>query len=147
MVRRHSQGLTLVELVVSIAIIAVVVTGVMLVISNAARHSADPMLTEQATAIAQAYLEEIIGKPLADPPGGDTGRATFDDVWDYNGLSNTAGAVDQSGTVIAGLEAYNVAVQVTAVTLNGSPATQIAVTVTHDGDPRINISVSGWRLN
>lgn len=145
--QRHSQGLTLVELVVSIAIIALSVTGVMMVIGNTARHSADPMLTEQAAAIAQAYLEEIVGKPLADPPGGDTGRATFDDVWDYNGLNDSTGARDQSGAVIAGLTTYNVAVQVTAVTLNGSPATRISATVTHDGDPRLNISVNGWRLN
>ncbi|OGT88427.1 MAG: hypothetical protein A2286_11045 [Gammaproteobacteria bacterium RIFOXYA12_FULL_61_12] len=140
--------MTLVELVVSIVIIALVITGVMLVISNTARHSADPLLTEQAAAIAQAYLEEITGKPLIDPPGGDAGtRATFDDVWDYNGLNDTGGAIDQSGATIAGLTTYNVAVQVTAVTLNGSPATRISVTVTHDGDPRLNISVNGWRLN
>ena len=51
-VRRGQGGVTLVELVISIVVIAIAVSGVIPLISNTIRHSADPMILHQAVAIA-----------------------------------------------------------------------------------------------
>ena len=151
---RTQLGATLVELIVSIVIVSVAITGVMMVISNTTRASADPLLRTQAAAIAEAYLEEILSQSLDDPGSAETGgpesgetRATYDDVSDYHGLDDDAGAVDQNGAAITGLEAYNVAVTVAAATIGGEPSKRIEVTVGHDGVPGLVVRVAAHRLN
>ena len=109
---------------------------------------------QQATAIAQAYMDEILVQPLNDPDGGETGaaeagetRATFDDVSDYHGLADASGARDQTGAAIPGLDAYNVDVTVTAATLAGQPAKRITVNVGFDGDTSYRLPLTAFRLN
>jgi len=155
--RSGQRGVTLIELVVSIVILSVAATGILMVMTQTVLSSADPMLREQATAIAQSYMEEILTQPLTDPDGVETNgpeggesRATYDDVWDYHGLNNSAGALDQNGATVSGLEGYNIAVTVTGATFGpgaGSPALRIAITVTHDGQAGINVPVVAYRLN
>jgi MSHA pilin protein MshD len=147
-------GATLIELIVSIVILSVAAVGIMMVITQTTMNSANPMIRVQGTAILQAYMEEILSQPLTDPAGGDTGsaeagetRATYDDVTDYNGLTDTTGARDQQGNLISGLGGYNVTVAVTDTTLNGSNAKRILVTVTYDGDADFSIPVAAYRLN
>ena len=74
------------------------------VLSSTVGRSADAMVMSQAVAIAEAYLEEISLKAFADPDGvdGETTRAAFDDVDDYNGLVDN-GARDQFGTALVPL--------------------------------------------
>jgi MSHA pilin protein MshD len=155
-IRRHrfQFGATLVELIVSIVIVSVSVTGIMMLISNTTRASADPMLRTQATAIAEAYLEEILSQALNDPDTTETGgaeagesRANYDDVSDYHGLADTGGAIDQSGNPIVGLEGYNVSVGVTASSVGSAVSKRIQVSVTHDGAPGVNISITAHRVN
>ena len=148
------QGATLVELVISVVIISISVTGIMMVIANVSRSSADPMIRVQAMMIAQAYMEEVLAQPLVDASGIDTGgpeagetRATYDDLTDYNGLNDNTGARDQSGNLIAGLDAYNVSVSVVDATLSGEPAKRVRVLVTYDGDVDFNMPLSSYRLN
>jgi len=150
---KHYRGATLVELIVSIVILSVSAVGVMMVITQTTITSANPMIRAQGTAIAQAYMEEILSRPLTDPAGGDTGsaeagetRATYDDVTDYNGLNDATGARNQSGTLISGLEGYNISVVVTATTLNGNAARRISVTVTYDGVAQFILPVTAYRL-
>ncbi|MDJ0740654.1 MAG: prepilin-type N-terminal cleavage/methylation domain-containing protein [Gammaproteobacteria bacterium] len=152
--RQRQHGATLIELVVSIVIISISVTSVMMVVANATQRSADPMVRTQAISIATAYLEEILSQALTEPSGVDTGaaeagevRATYDDITDYHGLSDAAGAIDQFGNPIVGLEGYNVAVDVAASTVNGDPASRVRVTVTFDGDGAFAISLNAYRLN
>lgn len=155
--RNTQRGVTLIELVVSIVILSVATAGIMMVITQTTLSSADPMIREQATAIAQSYMEEILTQPLSNPGGSEVNgpeagevRATYDDVWDYNGLNNNAGALDQNGAAVSGLSGYNIAVRVTNATLGpgaGSPAARIVVTVTYDGLANINIPVTSYRLN
>ncbi|WP_365666682.1 type II secretion system protein, partial [Oceanithermus sp.] len=52
--RPRAGGMTLVELVVAIVVISIAVAGVLAALTQAMRHGADPMLTEQAVAIAQS---------------------------------------------------------------------------------------------
>lgn len=144
---KQKQGFTLIELVISIVVVSIALGGVLMAINYAVIHSADPMLQHQAVAIAESYLEEILLKPFADPDGIDTEstRALFDDVDDYNDL-NDSGARDQTGTVITGLENYDVAVTVTNTSLNGiGAANSMEITVTVSPPGGINISLSGFR--
>ncbi|NNJ92712.1 MAG: prepilin-type N-terminal cleavage/methylation domain-containing protein [Gammaproteobacteria bacterium] len=152
---KHYKGATLVELIVSIVILSVSAVGVMVVITQTTSKSANPMIRAQGTAIAQAYMEEIMSQPLTDPSGVDTGgrepgesnnRASFDDVTDYFDVDDDDGARDQNGALIPGLEGYNVTVAVTATTLNGSAARRIVVNVTYDGIAQFSLPVTAYRL-
>ncbi|TVO77648.1 prepilin-type N-terminal cleavage/methylation domain-containing protein [Sedimenticola selenatireducens] len=153
----RQRGVTLIELVVSIVILSVATAGIMMVMTQTTLSSADPMIREQATAIAQSYMEEILTQPLLNPGGGEVNgpevgeiRSTYDDVWDYNGLTNNAGALDQNGNAVPNLQGYNIAVLVSSATIGtgaGSPAVRIIVTVTYDGLAGINVPVTAYRLN
>ena len=147
-------GATLIEMVVSILIISVTLTSVMMVITQIGRSSADPMIRTQATAIAQAYMDEILVQALDDPDGAESGgaepgetRANFDDVSDYNGLADSDGARDQMDAAIAGLDGYNVDVTVSAATIGGYPAKRIQVQVGFDGDPNLLVPIVAYRMN
>ena len=141
-------GVTLVELLVSIVIVSIAASGVLGVLSMTTAASADPMIRHQAAAIAEAYLEEIMLKPITDPDGvdGEAARADYDDLDDYDGLLD-AGARDQFGLAIAALGSYDVGVSVSPSSgLAGIPAAdvlRIDVVVTHGSD--ISFELSGYR--
>ncbi len=137
----RQRGVTLIELVVSIVVAGIAVGALTLVLAVTGGRSADPMILEQASAIAQAHLAEVTLKSFCDPdydadadPGtpldcpADCGgpvcsacrgagavteaaRPLYDDVCDYDGLSS-AGVFDQTGAVVPGLDLYAVTVQV-----------------------------------
>ena len=115
---------------------------------DTAARSAVPMVRHQAAAIADAYLEEILLKPLTDPDGvdGEALRTDFDDIDDYDGLAD-AGALDQFGNPVAGLASYNVSVSVTSTAaLPAVPAADVfRVDVTVLRSPEVNFTVSGYR--
>lgn len=145
---KRQAGVTLVELLVSIVIVSIAAGGVLGVLSMTTAASADPMIRHQAAAIAEAYLEEIMLKPVVDPDGtdGEAARADYDDLDDYDGLVD-AGAHDQFGLAIAGLSSYNVGVSVSPS--NGLPSVPVAdalrvdIVVTRGSD--INFVLSGYR--
>jgi MSHA pilin protein MshD len=145
---RGERGTTLIELIVSIVIVAIAASAVLGVLSSSAGRSADAMIMAQAVSIAEAYLEEISLKAYADPDGidGETVRTDFDDVDDYNGLLDS-GARNQFGTAIAELSRYTVAVTVgTSSALTSVPsgdALRIDVQVTYT--PNVTVALSGYR--
>jgi len=145
---KHQQGVTLVELLVSIVIVSIAASGVLGVLSMTTAGSADPMIRHQAAAIAESYLEEILLKSFTDPDAidGEAARVDYDDLDDYDGLAD-AGARDQFGSPIAGLGDYNVVVAVTAsAALPAVPAAdtlRIDVVVTRGVD--VSFSLSGYR--
>jgi MSHA pilin protein MshD len=146
-------GVTLVELVLAILILAVALAGVLSVFDLTTRHSADPMVREQARAVAEAYLEEVVLQPFADPsPGGDESgeaRGSFDDVDDYDGLEDV-GVRDQTGTPVPGLGDYRVTVAVLPEALDDVPAQharRITVTVTPLDSPRLAVTMSAFRTD
>lgn len=142
------RGATLIELVVSIVVIAIAASAVLGVLSRSVGRSADAMVLAQAVSVAEAYLEEISLKPYADPDGvdGEALRTDFDDVDDYNGLVDN-GARDQFGAALASLSAYTVNVTVaTSAALPGVPAAdteRVDVQVTHPGN--ITVRLSGYK--
>ena len=144
----RQRGVTLVELVIAITIVAIAATAVMGAMSTVSTRTADAMVQQQAVSLAQAYLEEVLQRPIGDPDGvgPESGRGTWDDIDDYNGLSD-AGAQDQFGNAIPALSNYNVTVAVVQTTaLTGVPSTaarRVDVTVT--GPAGVTVALSGYR--
>ena len=149
MTRRSSQGFTLFELVITIAILAIAVAGILVVYITTVRSSADPMQREQAVAIAESYLDEILPKRFNDPDGadGETNRSDFDDVDDYDQINGEV-PTDMHGNAIAGLGAYSVDVVVSASSLNGltggTQSLRVDVIVSYGANA---ITISGYRTN
>lgn len=151
---RRQSAFTLVEIIVTIVVIAIASTA-LLSFANIVRGSADPVIQQQATTIAEAYLEEILLRAFNDPQGselglgtvepGEAGRAEFDDVQDYSTLA-AGPTADQFGNPVAALAAYTVTVSVTNDALGGLPVAdslRVDVNVNH---PAIgNIQLSGFR--
>ncbi|MDF2445402.1 MAG: prepilin-type cleavage/methylation protein [Moraxellaceae bacterium] len=140
----RQRGLTLVELVIALVVFSVGVMALLAAMARFGGSSADPLLAVQARAIAEAYLEEILSKSFTDPaldpltgaacPAPNAGgRSVYDNICDYRGLPDQL-VRDQSGTLIAGLDDYRVAVTVADnVAFQGVPAGQVLqvdVTVT-----------------
>lgn len=145
---KRAAGMTLIEVVIAITVMAVCVTAVVGLLSSIAIRSASSMVAEQSTEIASAYLEEILSKAYTDPDGvNEAGRQNFDDVRDYNGLIDN-GARDHTGTAIAGLDQYRVQVIVTTVQIgapNNVPVRRADVRVT--GPNGAIVRLLGHRAN
>ena len=141
---RHS-GFTLLEIITTVVVLAVAAPTLMSVFSSTIQTSADPMFQHQALSIAEAYMEEILLKDFTIGP--ETTRANFDDVRDYNGLTDV-GARDQANNLIAGLNDYTISVTVANDGLNGIAAAdslRIDLTVSHALID--DILLSGYRVN
>jgi len=143
---RHQRGATIIELVITIVIISIALVGILGVVNLSVKHSADPVVRQQAIAIAESYLEEILLLPVIDPDGSNIGetRATFDNVEDYDGLSDT-GAKDQNGNAISGLENYTISISVSDQNLSAVTMKQATVSVIRPGTD--TISLNGYRAN
>ena len=147
--RKTNRGFTLSELIVAMVVIAVALVGVMSVINYTTLHSADPVLRQQSIAIAEAYMEEISLKNYTDPDvDGEGSRALFDDVDDYDGLSDT-GAIDQNSHAINGLENYLVSVSVLAQNYGplGSEVAGLKIDVTVTDPAGESLVLTGYRAN
>jgi MSHA pilin protein MshD len=150
------SGLTLVELIVAMVIIAVGVAGILLAFDVATRASADPLMPKQALAVAEALLEEVQLAPFTycdpDDPAAQTANGPgecavpeaagpetgdgrpFDNVSDYHGLVLNP-ISDVSGVPTAGLAGYSAAITVTPAALHtiaalSGDAVRITVAVT-----------------
>lgn len=136
-INRQQLGVTLIELVAVILILSVALVGVATGISAAISRTSDVMVETRAVALAQSYLDEILGKrfdegsaPRGIPPcrtnctdavdfgpdGGETERDDFDDVDDYHGLDEGDGQTDPlqdaEGNARSGYDNYRVTVSV-----------------------------------
>ncbi len=155
--QHHVFAFTLIEVLITIVVLAIAASAIVNVYIHAVNSSADPLLQQQAIAIANAYMEEIQSQHFADPVVAETGgpeagevRATYNDVQDYNGLTDV-GAKDQNGNALPTLSAYTVTVKVSghglsgAATISAANALRIDITVTHPAiDP---VVLSGYRSN
>jgi len=163
----HKQrGVTLVEIVITIVVLSVGVSGILNVMWQTTTYSADPMQRQQALNIAQAYMEEILAKPFLDPSivqakppvvpctALDAPRTAYDDICDYTQIS-TQVPTDVTGTAIAGLNGYNVELRFNNTSPALGPAAnqltvadnqlirvEVEVTPPGGGDP---ITISAYR--
>lgn len=60
------HGLSLIELVVAIVIISVGLVGILSVLRLSTTKSADPLVSKQARAVADALMEEILSRDFGD---------------------------------------------------------------------------------
>ena len=143
----RQAGVTLVELIVAIVIVSVALGGLMAVYNRAGTASADPLVTQQMLAIAEAMMEEVLQKPFAVDSTAAPSRAFYNDVRDYAAYGPVA-VSDVNGGAIAGLERYRVAVRVDESALTGVPAAQalrVRVTVSDPETKATDIVLTGWR--
>lgn len=146
MTRPGQRGFTLIELIIFIVVVGAGLAGILSVMNQVVRHSADPMLTKQAAALADSVLEEVLQKAFADPDGtnvGETDRSNWDNVDDFNSATQAAFGLPPN------LAGYAVAVAVTdgSAALGGVvQARRVTVTVTINatGD---SIALTGYRAN
>ncbi len=143
--KTSNSGFTLLEVLTTVIVIAVAATALMSVFSSTVRTSADPMFQHQALAIAEAYMEEIRLKDFAVGP--ETTRASFDDVRDYNGLTDV-GARDQNNNLIAGLNDYTISVTVVNDGLNGiAAADSLRIDIVVSRALIDDVLLSGYRVD
>lgn len=140
-------GLTLVEMVVFIVIVGVALAGVLATYQIAVRGSADPLVSRQLQAIAEAMLEEVLLQDFADPDGSgvEANRALYDDVDDYKNYGvGVAGIFYPNGDPVPNLGGYGVEVSVaSAADWNGALAKRITVRATHGANQ--SFTLSGYR--
>lgn len=169
----RQAGVTLVEMIVFIVVVAVAVAGVLGALNVATRSSADPLIQKQALAIAESLLEEVQMMPftVCDPDDANAATAVvtgdcaslpegigtegaetrysattpFDNVSDYHGFAMT-GIVDASGAAIPALAGYNATVSVASHAFGGIPAAQsVLITVTVTGPANTTVALQGLR--
>jgi len=138
----RARGVTLVELVVAIVVIATAgaaLSGTLAYLNGTGNTS---ILQAQAQSIANAYLNEITGKRfVAD--GVEGSRDQYDDIFDYNGLDD-ATALDEFGNAAGN---FRVRVVVGAGVLGpGLPAADVRrIDVTVDYGNGSSVVASGYR--
>jgi MSHA pilin protein MshD len=137
------RGMTLIEVTMGIVVIALAGTALVGTLSYLAGSGNASMLQAQAQSIANAYLNEILGKAFVDPNvNGETQRSQFDDIGDYNGL-DTPTATDEFGNPAGN---FRVRVSVVAGALNGIPAVDVRrIDVTVDYGSGARVIASGYR--
>lgn len=111
----RQRGISLIELVIFIVIISAAMAGVLLVMNQVTRSSADPLIRKQALAVAESMLEEIrlqdlSGVACTGTLAADSLRTGVTSVWDYCNYTTTNGILDFStNNPVGGLEGYNIA--------------------------------------
>ncbi|WP_430461584.1 prepilin-type N-terminal cleavage/methylation domain-containing protein [Thalassolituus sp. LLYu03] len=151
------RGMTLVELVIVIVIISLALVASLTGFSVLAGRNADSLVLTRTVDLVQLYADEILAKRFDESTGNGgsptyTGcritndgesRANYDDVDDYNGISNESPAfADQS---IAALYAgYSVSVRVSCdngvgANLNGAKRVDIEVTAVNGQVARFSV--------
>jgi len=135
------RGFTLIELILFIVIVGVATTGLFSAINSSTVNNVNPLFQVRALELAQAQMDEIIGKRYDDksPNGGfppcDSGetipviaplcdssddKEDLSDIDDYHGF-NTVPSSAYGG--------FTIAVTVSNETLNSRPMKLITVTV------------------
>jgi len=151
--RFRQDGFTLIELILFIVVVGVATAGLFAAINSSTVNNVNPLLEVRALELAQAQMDEIIGKRYDDrsPNGGfppcDSGEAgavscnSTDSKTDRSDLDD----FDGYSTLPGGYADYSMAVTVSYETLDGRPAKLITVTVTPgNGDP---VTLSAYRSN
>lgn len=144
MTRPRQQGFTLIELIIFIVVVGAGLAGILSVMNQVVRHSADPMLTKQAAALADSVLEEVLQKAYDDPDGtavSESDRSNWDNVGDFNNATQAAFGLPPN------LAGYSL--EVTVVDDNttlGVSARRVTVTVTINatGD---SMALTGYRAD
>ena len=140
---KQRRGFTLAEVLIASAILSFVTLGIVQAVTAGQSQTLDALKRSRAQALAEVLLEEILAKPYADPEGattfgpdtGESGRTDFDNIDDYHGYLESAGAIaNHAGTVYPNdYQSLERSVSVVAVTNSvtdlGGDHTGVQVTV------------------
>lgn len=147
----RQAGLTLVEMIVTIVILSIALLGITATLNLGTSQSSDTLFELRATALAQAYLDEILSKKYDErsrnsgiPPcvatglpgrkctptlgtnGSESARTSFDDVDDYDGLDEGVNGTDilrdSQGNARAGYGNFRVQVDVRRILIGSGQA-------------------------
>jgi MSHA pilin protein MshD len=143
----RAKGFSLIELVITIVVLGIALSALSTSLFTGVGRSADPMWQSKATQLSQAYLDEMLSmryqenSPLgggavgncsiAGAETGESSRSLFDDVDDYNGLTETATFLD--GTTTSSYSGYSISIVVSCDDHLGASSTNtklITLTVT-----------------
>jgi len=150
---KNEQGMTLLEVILMIVVLSVGLTGVLVYFIQGVKNSSNSQISTVAAVLAQDLMEEIKSKcwdetsTTTSPCGGtvtpstigaDGGetRATYDDVDDYNGLSDSPPEDSQGNSMPAAFNDYTRSVSVCYVassdlnTCTGGTSNYKKITVT-----------------
>ncbi|OZG70848.1 MSHA biogenesis protein MshD [Hahella sp. CCB-MM4] len=122
--RCRQNGITLIELVISIVVLGIALTAIVSAISTSVSRSSNILLQDRMIELSQAYMDEIVGKRFDEdtPIGGyppvtnctinteEGDRGSFDDVDDYDGLDEAP--TSQTTANFANYTDYRVTVSV-----------------------------------
>ena len=96
---RHTRrGFTIAEALLAATILSIVSATALLPFAAGLHQSVEAARLEQAVALGQAMMEEILARPFADPDGGtpavgpesgETSRDKFDNIDDFNGYAES----------------------------------------------------------
>jgi MSHA pilin protein MshD len=164
---KRVSGFSLMEMVLTIAIISVSLVVLITAFGGLAKRTADPVLQAKAAFLGQAYMDEIItkrfdeqspigGTPACDasscsatlgpdalPSGATESRTDYDDVDDYTGLIETP-SLNALGAARPEYDGFQIAVQVRYAGGDfGRPShtlKRIEVTVTPPGENGIRFT-------
>jgi len=111
---RDQRGVTLIDLILTIIIVAIAVPPMVALLSNMTRQSTFAVTVARANHLASTLFEEVRSKRWDEntgaasatlgPDSGET-RATYDDVDDFNGLNETPPR-DSQGAAISGTTGF-----------------------------------------
>lgn len=104
---KRRRGLTLIEAMTAAVVLSIAVIAVSQALVAGQMQTYDALHRQRAMALADALIEEIVRLPYVDPdetttfgpdPGEST-RAAFDDVNDFHGFTQSAGALSDAAGV------------------------------------------------
>lgn len=110
------RAFTLIEAVIASLIVGIALVPAMSMVGVAARDRAIQNDLAAGMTLARNLMSEIVQTRYADPDATEAGevRATWDDVSDYNGLSQSP-PLDRNGLAIPGYTGWTQSVRVTLV--------------------------------
>lgn len=154
--RTPHSGASLIELIMFIVIVSTALSGILAVMNQVTKGSADPLIRKQAMAAAYSLLEEVALQDFL-PVSGVAGTAVtqanrasvYHIVSDYNGFSTTGiFSLADATAASAVLTNYNASVTVLpeAAAWNGiAAASAVQINVTVSGPNNTSITATGYR--
>lgn len=150
----RQRGMTLIELIMAIVILAVGLAGVLIVYQRTAVSSADPLVRKQMLAVAEGMMAEILRMPFGGTSGKGLAqgcaRDTFSKLEDYDGYTST-GVCTVLGDQQPNLQDYSVSVTVLPPTgphplapIAAADVLAVSVSVSHGGE---TLKLESWRSN
>jgi MSHA pilin protein MshD len=143
---RQQLGVTLFELIMALVIIGTAAALVLGVYTNTVVASADPMVRQQAVAVAEAYMDEIMSRPFSGTINNP--RAQRDNIDAYDGTSDSPPR-NINGQTIAGLDNLTAQVSVTVSNdfIAAAGAERLIEVRVFDSAGTVDITLSAYRTD